>query len=145
MGSVQSGEVEEDEKRKTKKTWQRSEGGVEERGSGHPEEKFLRSKIQKKSKRSKKLWVRCPEEGQTLSVKLKKENDVLEDAEAAEVEGDAGEVHGSSFYDLLTPSFAWIAGLLGISAMAFFLGCASCWQREYTRLRTLAYNAHFSR
>ncbi|XP_040212145.1 uncharacterized protein LOC120943098 isoform X2 [Rana temporaria] len=34
------------------------------------------------------------------------------------------------FTDLLAPSFAWIAGLLGISAMAFFLGCASCRQHK---------------
>ncbi|XP_077303616.1 uncharacterized protein LOC143923674 isoform X6 [Lithobates pipiens] len=34
------------------------------------------------------------------------------------------------FADLLTASFAWIAGLLGISAMAFLLGCASCRQHK---------------
>ncbi|XP_073492167.1 uncharacterized protein [Aquarana catesbeiana] len=34
------------------------------------------------------------------------------------------------FDDLLTASFAWIAGLLGISAMAFLLGCASCRQHK---------------
>lgn len=56
---------------------------------------------------------------------------MLEDVETFETKSkETVKYMAVLFDDLLTASFAWIAGLLGISAMAFLLGCASCRQHK---------------